>query len=270
MLRVPLIVEVNELAGDERVRPDPVLAWCARAADRVTMRLASRIVVVSPHLRRRIIALGVPAARVLVLPNAVSVGSLEAPVDGAAIRARHHASDAIVIGFVGWFVPWHRLDRLIEQFAALAAGKSRLRLMLVGEGTLRPDLTALAARLGISGRLIWTGSVPHANVPAHIAAMDICVVPHSNVYRSPIKLFEYMGRGRAVVAPRTEPIEAVVRHGDNGLLFDPGDAADLRAQLARLGNDPDLCDRLGQAARETVRARHTWLENARAVLGSSQ
>ena len=96
--------------------------------------------------------------------------------------------------------------------------------------------------------------------------MNVCVVPHSNVYRSPIKLFEYMARGRAVVAPRTEPIETVVRHGENGLLFDPQDAADLRAQLARLANDSDLCERLGQAARETVRARHTWVENARAAL----
>jgi glycosyltransferase involved in cell wall biosynthesis len=266
MLRLPLVVEVNELVGDERVRPDPVLAWCARAADRVTMRLASRIVVVSPHLQRRVIALGVPSARVLFLPNAVAAASLDAPADGAAIRARYQAAGAIIIGFVGWFVPWHRLDRLIEQFATLAAGKSRLRLMLVGEGTLRPDLTALATRLGIAGRLIWTGTVPHAEVPAHLAAMDICVVPHSNVYRSPIKLFEYMARGRAVVAPRTEPIGTVVRHGENGLLFDPEDAADLRAQLARLANDPGLRDRLGQAARETVRARHTWLENARAVL----
>ena len=79
MLRVPLIVEVNELAGDERVRSGPALAWCARAADRVTLRLASRIVVVSPHLQRRIIELGVPSARVLILPNAVTAASLDAP-----------------------------------------------------------------------------------------------------------------------------------------------------------------------------------------------
>ena len=205
LMRVPLVVEVNELVGDERIRPDPLLALLARAADRITMRLASRIVVVSPHLKRRIESLGVPGSRVLVLPNAVSAESLDAPADGAAIRARHGAQDALIVGFVGWFVAWHRLDRLIGEFAALTASDPRLRLMLVGDGTLKAELESQAARLGIAGRIIWTGSVPHAEVPAHIAAMDICVVPHSNEYRSPIKLFEYMARARAVLAPRVEP-----------------------------------------------------------------
>ena len=270
LLRVPLVVEVNELVGDERIRPDPLLAVFARAADRITFSLASRIVVVSPHLKRRIESLGVPGARVLVLPNAVTTESLDAPADGAAMRARYGLQDAVVIGFVGWFVAWHRLDRLVEEFAALAGGEPRLRLMLVGDGTLKPALEGLAARLGIATRIIWTDSVPHAEVAAHIAAMDICVVPHSNEYRSPIKLFEYMARARAVVAPRVEPIAMVLRHGENGLLFDAENADDLRAQLARLAGDAALRERLGAAAKRDVREQHTWLMNAQRVLGRSR
>ncbi len=263
---VPLVVEVNELAGDERVRASPWLLPLARLSDRLTFQRASLIVVVSSHLARRIAALGMPPEKILVLPNAVSAASLDTPADGTAIRARYGLTDSVVIGFVGWFVAWHRLDVLLTQFALLAADNAELRLLLVGDGTLRESLAAQAAALGISERVIFTGSVPHAEISAHFTAMDICVVPHSNEYRSPIKLFEAMARSRAVVAPRTEPIASVITDGVNGLLFDPENPASLREALRRLIASPSLRDQLGAAARESVRANHTWDRNAAAVL----
>jgi glycosyltransferase involved in cell wall biosynthesis len=264
--RVPLVVEVNELAGDERVRADPWLLPLARLADRLTFQRARLIVVVSPHLARRVAALGIAPEKILVLPNAVSATSLDTPADGAPIRARHGCTDAVVIGFVGWFVAWHRLDQLLTQFAALTPTHPHLRLMLVGDGTLRDTLTAQAATLGITDRVIFTGSVPHKEIPAHLAAMDICVVPHSNEYRSPIKLFESMARARAVVAPRTEPIAQVITDGVNGLLFDPQNPASLREALQRLIADPSLRAKLGATALTTLRENHTWDRNAATVL----
>ena len=264
---IPLAVEVNELAGDERVRDDPWLLPLARLADRLTFQRANLIVVVSPHLQRRIAALGIAPEKILVLPNAVSAESLDTPADGAPIRARHHCANAVVIGFVGWFVAWHRLDNLLTQFATLAADDPRLRLMLVGDGTLRAALAAQAATLGLADRVIFTGPVPHADIPAHFAAMDICVVPHSNEYRSPIKLFESMARARATIAPRTEPIAQIITDGVNGLLFDPQDPATLRDCLHRLITNPSLRATLGAAARTTIREHHTWDRNAQAVLG---
>jgi len=263
---LPLIVEVNELAGDERVRAKPWLTPLARLADRFTFTRARLIVVVSPHLKRRVEALGIAAEKVLVLPNAVSAASLNAPVDPATVRRTHGLEGMIVIGFVGWFVPWHLLDRLVAEFAALADAHPTARLMLVGDGDLRPALTAQAAQLGVAGRVVFTGPVPHGLIPAHIAAMDIGVVPHSNDYRSPIKLFEYLARGCAVVAPRTEPIASIVQHGENGLLFDPEAPADLATQLARLIADPEKRQSLGAAGRRTVANGHTWERNAEAVL----
>lgn len=265
---IPLVVEVNELAGDERIRATPWLAPLAQWADRLTFQRASLIVVVSPHLRRRIEALGVPTEKILVLPNAVSEESLDLPADGSGIRTRHGCEDALVIGFVGWFVAWHRLDILLGEFARLAAGNPQLRLLLVGAGPLSAALASQAKELGIEERVIFAGSVPHPATASYIAAMDICVVPHSNTFRSPIKLFEYMARARAVVAPRTEPIEAVVQHGHNGLLFAPGQPADLAAQLARLVADPVERQRLGEAARQSVIEHHTWRRNAAAVLSA--
>lgn len=79
-------------------------------------------------------------------------------------------------------------------------------------------------------------------------AMDICVVPHSNEFRSPIKLFEVMARGRAVLAPRTEPIAMLVSDGGNGALFDHENPAALRGALTRRSPTP-------RSARASVSSR---------------
>ena len=264
--RIPLVVEVNELAGDERVRASPWLLPLARLADRITFQRARLITVVSPHLQRRIEALGIPKERILVLPNGVDEQTLQAEANGAAIRQRFLCNaDSVVIGFAGWFVPWHRLDALIAQFAALAAGNAELRLMLVGDGPLREALETQAATLGIRDRLLLPGSVPHTEMPHYLAAMDICVIPHSNAYRSPIKLFEYMARGRAIVAAHTEPIALILHDGENGLLFESENDDALKEQLSTLIVDSGLRKKLGAQAKSDV-GRNTWVANARELL----
>ena len=264
--RIPLVVEVNELAGDERVRASPWLLPLARLADRITFQRARLITVVSPHLQRRIEALGIPKERILVLPNGVDEQTLQAEANGAAIRQRFLCNaDSVVIGFAGWFVPWHRLDALVAQFAALAAGNAELRLMLVGDGPLREALETQAATLGIRDRLLLPGSVPHTEMPHYLAAMDICVIPHSNAYRSPIKLFEYMARGRAIVAAHTEPIALILHDGENGLLFESENDDALKEQLSTLIVDSGLRKKLGAQAKSDV-GRNTWVANARELL----
>jgi len=263
---LPLVVEVNELVGDERVRGQPLFSGLARRCDRFTFERARLIVVVSPHLKRRIEALGIPAERVLVLPNAVDAAAYQRPADGSPVRHRHALANTLVIGFVGWFVGWHKLDMLLRVFAGLAKRHPNLRLMLVGEGGLGESLRAQAALLGVGDKVVFTGAVGHADMPAHIAAMDVCVVPHSNEYRSPIKLFEYMGQGRPVVAPGTEPIAMVLRHGENGLLFEPGSEEGLFNALATAVESAELRQRLGAQARRNVLEKHTWTHNAGAVL----
>jgi glycosyltransferase involved in cell wall biosynthesis len=267
---VPLIVEVNELAGDQRVRAQPFLLPLARLADRITFHRARLIIVVSPHLQRRIEALGIPREKILVLPNAVDEQALQAGDDGSTIRKRHQCESTLIIGFAGWFVPWHRLDLLFRAFAPLARVEAALRLMIVGDGPLRGDLEAQAISLGVRDRVIFTGPVPHEAMPGYLAAMDVCVIPHSNAYRSPIKLFEYMAQGRPVVAPRAEPIELILRHGENGMLFPSEDEEGLRGQLAALIRDPDLRRRLGSRARLEVGEKYTWNRNAEQVLARAK
>lgn len=265
---IPLVVEVNELSGDERVRQQPLLGNLARFLDRNTFERATLIIAVSPHLKRKIAALGIAPENILVLPNAVARATLAQVADGAPVRKRHVLENETVIGFVGWFVPWHRLDRLLRIFAALLPEFHSARLLLVGDGPEGPALRQQAEQLGIADRLVFTGAVAHPEIPAHIAAFDIAVVPHSNEYRSPIKLFEYMAQARAVVAPATEPIAAVITEGENGFLFDPDSETALRQALERALQQEDGRRRLGENARQTILRHHTWEKNAERVIAS--
>jgi len=264
---VPMILEVNELVGDERIRAQPLLSGLARWTDRIAFDNATLITVVSPHLKRRIAGLGIPEEKIIVVPNGVDEREYASLPDGAQVRnQRGLEANALLIGFVGWFVAWHQLDRLIQCFGAIAQEFPAARLVLVGEGELEANLRSLTASLGIEERVLFTGAVPHREIPELLAAMDVCVVPQSNPYRSPIKLFEYLATGRAVIAPRTEPIETVVRDGEHALLFDPGSAEDLTDGLRRMLAGANLRDRLGGAARQHVLRNHTWQGNATRIL----
>jgi glycosyltransferase involved in cell wall biosynthesis len=171
-----------------------------------------------------------------------------------------------VLGYVGAFVPYHRLDMLVEAARELAGEFPLARWLLVGDGVERPRIEALLATHGLADRFWMPGRVRHDQVPALVKAMDVAVLPNSESFNSPMKLFEYMSMGKAVVAPRVPAVTEVVRDGDNGLLFEPGDAASFHAALSRALEDAALRDRLGRAARESVLAGHTWRRNAERML----
>jgi teichuronic acid biosynthesis glycosyltransferase TuaC len=257
----PLVVEVNELVGDPRIRAQPLFSWLARWTDRFVFRRARLIVTVSPHLKRRVEEYGIPPERVIVLPNAVSEAELAVPAEEWPIR-EVLPQPAFLLGFVGWLVEWHRLDFVIK---ALAMPEfSNVVLVLIGEGPLQSTLEAQARALGV--RLYCAGPLPHARIPAALRAMDACVVPHSNAYRSPIKLFEFMAQARPILAPRTEPIESVAADEKEALLFTPLDINSFRYSLSKLLKSSDLRETIGTGARRAVEQRHTWEGNAQHIL----
>jgi glycosyltransferase involved in cell wall biosynthesis len=96
--------------------------------------------------------------------------------------------------------------------------------------------------------------------------MDIGVVPHSNEYGHPMKLVEYAAAGVPAVAPDLPPIREAIEPGKTGLLFAPGDAADLARVLSRLAGDPALRRRLGDEAQRRVAAGASWSDRARALV----
>lgn len=264
--QLPLVVEVNELVGDERIRKQPLLKPIAEWADRLVFGQAARIIVVSPHLKRRIVEMGIDDERVVVLPNAIDAVAFAEVPDGLEVRESCGLDAALVVGFVGWLVHWHNLPGLVEAVAEARKVGHDAKLLLVGNGTLEEELRAQAVELGISDHVVFAGAVSRERIASYIGAMDVATIPQSNSYRSPLKLFEYMALERAIVAPATEPIEMVLRANENAVLFDQEDASGLTEAICRLAADSDARRRLGECARADCLRKHTWQANARASI----
>src|SRR5439155_5190531 len=116
-----------------------------------------------------------------------------------------------------------------------------------------------ATELGVADRVHFFGIVPREHIADHIAAFDIALQPAVVSYASPLKLFEYMALGRAIIAPRQGNIMEVLADDETALLFDPSSAAEFESQLMRLVDDDALRTRLGAAAAKEISLRgFTW------------
>jgi glycosyltransferase involved in cell wall biosynthesis len=253
---VPSLLEVNCLFTGEGYRAFEPMALepLAAALEKRALRMATERLAVSTPLAQQIATMSQRAA--VVVPNGTDPRRFDpARVTGDAVRARYGLTGALVIGWTGVLRDWHGLDILLESMTHARNG----RLLIVGGGPAQPAVEARAAALGVADRLIVTGRVPYADIPAHVAAMDIAVVAHDHTgVASPMKLLEYMAMGRPVVAPRLGNILDVVADGETGVLFPPGDAAALGATLQRLAADTVLRQRLGAAARASIESSRNW------------
>jgi glycosyltransferase involved in cell wall biosynthesis len=262
--RRPVLLEVNEVVGLKRARGQ-VLVSLARWLERAVFQRADAIFTVSSLLQQEVLRRGAREGTVHVMPNAVDLQWFEHHDCGMQLRQECGLADATVVGFVGWFDFWDRLDLLIDVVQKLLDLYPALRLLLVGDGPVTPTLQAKIRQHHLESTVILTGPVPRTQVPDYIDAMDICVLPDSNSFGSPIVLFEFMAGGKAVIAPDLSPIRDVVEDHVTGLIVQPGDPESLQQALTRLLDDTFLRLRLGQQARQHVMAYHTWNANGHRV-----
>jgi len=265
-LNIPSVLEVDVLFSGTRYRLfEPIAMYrTARALERRALLAATVVVAVSTPLARQ--ARELANVDVVVLPNGVDPVRFDPHrVDGASVRARYGVRGALVVGWAGVLREWHGLERLLHACAELPG----VMLLIVGDGPARPALERTISMLGLQQRVVITGRVAHEDMPAHLAAMDIAVVPDEKTgIASPMKLLEYMSMGIAVVAPRAENIREVVEDEVDGLLFEPGDTRDLTVRLQRLTEDPALRAALGKSARWKIERHRSWQSVADAVLRS--
>ncbi len=220
--------------------------------------------VLADHLR----SLAPTALPVAVIPNGADPTFFDRNISGSALRARYGiAQNDIVIGFIGSFLPWHGVPLLLASFERLLKRHPQLCLMLVGQkNAMVEELQAQANTAGFGDKVVFTGHIPRDKMPEVVAAFDIAVMPNSNWYGSPLKLFEYMAMAKAIAMVDTPPIAEVFRHETDGLLFPADDPDALTDTLARLIDSAALRTRYGNNAHQHLCAHYTWDHNAERVM----
>jgi glycosyltransferase involved in cell wall biosynthesis len=190
---------------------------------------------IAPRERFSVIPLGLELDRFLSLGRGDRDGDREA-----------------VALYAGRLVPIKRVDLLIRALARARAGGARLRLVVLGDGVLRPELERLASTLGVARQVSFLGN--RDEVTSYVAEADMAVLSSANE-GTPVALIEAAAGALPLVGTRVGGVGDVVTPA-TGRLVESGDEAGLAAAMAELAADPGLRLRLGTAARDHARAQY--------------
>ncbi len=274
-LDLPVVYEVRSLfdvpaPGGERSGSDatsPRERYRRRDATELrSMLAADAIVTLAETLKGDMVARGVPADRIFIVPNGVDPAAFRPRPGDRALRARYGLGDRFVIGYVSNLDhPREGQETLIEATALLAAAGRDVACLIVGEGRRREELQSIAAASDAADRVIFTGAVPHDEVAGMYALLDAFVVPRRDERAArlvtPLKPFEAMAMARPLVVADLPALTEVAPDGERSLVYPAEDATALAAAVERLMDDPDLAARLGEAGRAWVTAERTWASN---------
>ncbi|MBZ0278340.1 MAG: glycosyltransferase [Anaerolineae bacterium] len=237
------------------------------------VRRAGTVIAVTQKLADGLVEAGANPARVIVAHDGIRRERFQdMPSQAEARRALGWPEDAFIVGYVGRLQTLS-MDKGVGTLVTALAGVEGVSLGLVGG----PDDMAEAFRqhwlgLGLdASRFLNAGQVAPERVPLCLSALDICAMPfpwttHFAYYASPMKIFEYMASGRAIVASDLPSTAEVVTHEKSALLVPPSDTGALAAAIIRLRDDAGLRGRLAQQAQQTVLAHYTWEARAQAIL----
>lgn len=236
-------------------------AWAHYAAGRRRfLQQAEHLICVSQHVRRRAIAGGARGDAIRVITTGVDTAAIvPTPVpDGATIV------------HVARLVEKKGTADLIHAFARVARSVDGARLVIVGDGPLRRQLTSLVAELGLTERVSFRGAQRHTDVLATIAAGDLLCLPSVTASTGdqeglPQVVLEAGALGRPVVSTLHGGIPEGVVHGTTGVLVDEHDVSALADGLSALLGDHALAQRMGSAAREVVSSTYDLTRQAARV-----
>lgn len=258
--RARLVVEVRDLwpaifveLGVLKSRP---LIRILEALELAAYRAADSVVVVSEGFRDHIVNRGIPRAKVHTVRNGVDLDRFRPTVPDpgtSATRARLGAGpgDTLVL-YLGAHGISHGLVSVADAAAKLAG--EAIHFAFVGEGAAKAQLREHVGRLGLANVTLRPG-VPRGEVPALLAAADICLAPLRDVPLFstfiPSKIFEYLASGKAVVgAVRGEPARILSDAG--AVVVEPEDAGALAGAIRDLADDPARRAELGARGRRHV------------------
>lgn len=266
-LGIPYVLTFSADLFMERALVDKGLrgaqAKIAAQEAKFTYQFARKIICVSNSAKRHLQEVWqVNPEKIVVLPNGVDIDLFQPRKRDKQLSVDLGLDHGPVITFVGGFQPWHGLDSLVEAFAGLLNEIPSANLLLVGDGRARPLVEQAVHKFGLEKKVTVTGLVPQTRIPEILGITDVAVMPYpklpKELWFSPLKMYEYMAAGCAIVASKDGQISEVIQDGQTGILVEPGEVNDLSRALISLINNPIQRKRLGLNARQQAVQHHSW------------
>jgi len=186
--------------------------------------------------------------KVFLIPN---------PIKDEFFNVRPSLQEFNII-YIGGLKPVKGIPTLIEAFAEVAKVIPEARLILVGDGSLRPTIEKRIRELGLENKVLITGFIPNNQIPKILERASVFVLP-SYAEGLSNALLQAMAAGLPCIVSDIEGNREVIRHEVNGLLFPVGNSKALAKALIQVLTDKELASKLGLIARESV--KHLKLKN---------
>ncbi|MBC7250916.1 MAG: glycosyltransferase [Anaerolineae bacterium] len=248
---VPVVISTKH--NDDAFRRRGFYAWL----DRALARSQSRIITISHHLKRFYTEVeGLPADKLVIIHYGLDAGTfLRGTGEGTEMRAELGVpNDAPLVGVVGRLTEQKGHTYLLDAFAVVVQELPTARLLVVGDGELRPALARQVVRLGLQDSVTFAGR--REDVPRIMTALDVLVMP-SLWEGFGLVLLEAMAAGKPIVASRVSAIPEIVVDGETGLLVPPRDVKALAAALIELLRNPQRAVEIGRRGRARLEQEFT-------------
>ena len=231
---------------------------------------ASGLIAVSRDMKKQLQSEGVPNHKIIFVPNGVDCTLFNPDTNFMSVRQKYGLSDKLVVGYVGGFAQWHRLDLLLQVASSLIGTIPHIHFLLVGDDSDQ-RVESMARERGLTGSFTFPGGISNSEVPSYLNAMDITILPSVLPYMCPMKIYEYMAMGKPIIAPNNNSIvEEVVIPYQHGLLFEAENADAMKNAIILLAADPTLREKMGKEARKSALDKYTWYHQASNLIKTFQ
>lgn len=267
-LGIPIVYEIRafweDAAVDHGSTTEGSLRYHAtRKLETRAIRQVDHVFTICEGLRADIVARGIQADKVTVIPNAVDIASFNlTSAPDPELQRKWGLTDKTVIGFIGSFYAYEGLDLLLEALPAIIEQKPDIRLLLVGGGPQETNLRQQADKLRLSDVVIFTGRVPHSEVSRYYDLINVLAYPRHPMRLTelvtPLKPLEAMAQGQLFVASDVGGHKELVDHNKTGILFKAGDRQALAQAILELLNNQECWPELKTNGRQFVENIRNW------------
>jgi glycosyltransferase involved in cell wall biosynthesis len=232
-----------------------LVAW---TLERITLKLADRVLTINDKLREYVIKIGAPLERTQVLRAGIDFGHFDLSTRGDTIREQYGlAKEDVVLFFMGWLYQFSGVKEVAMQLAK--SENPSFKFLVVGDGDLYDELEQVTEKYNMLNKVILTGKKPYSEIPALIAASDICLLPAYSTETImqdivPIKMYEYMAMRKPVISTRLPGVMKEFGE-DNGVVY-VDTPEDVVRKAVELIHDDNL-EELGTKARSFAE-RYSW------------
>ncbi|MCK4396248.1 glycosyltransferase family 4 protein [candidate division WOR-3 bacterium] len=243
--------------------------YLAKIIEGIAVRIANYIIVVVEEQKERLVSLGVPEKKIVIVSNTVDLKYFRTLPIERKIEAKIRETFDFIITYTGGF-PQRGLTELFKAISLASRELFGICLLLVGDGEKRTEeAKKLAKKIGITERIVFTGWVNFDRIPSYINASDICIIPYlSNEHTDttiPHKLFQYMALSKPIIVNDAKPVARIIRKCNCGIVVNSGDYGGMARAIITL-SDKKLALELGKNGRSFVERIYNWENTSKELL----